>query len=137
MAVPGILLLAGCAGTQRNAQSSPVLLAEQSPGMFVGHSQHGDVVVTSSHYDAMNGLAVASADLGLSARGGRSSELMMCRREMPTGSHVHFWICRYAEDIERDRTLLQNELAAPRLSPSRSGVVPVAASGGGGRMQSN
>jgi len=113
------VLLAACAANRRTAPS-PVILQEKSPGLFVGHSEDGEMVVAATHYDAMNGLAVLDTDLGLSARNDGSGE-MRCRREVPTGSHVPHWVCMYVEDIAHERQLTLNALQQPALAPSIPG----------------
>jgi hypothetical protein len=140
-ALPGILfLLAACAGPQRFVQPGPLILSERdnSPRLFVGHSQSGDIVVAASHYDAMAGLATTDTDLGLAPRSGNRSGRMLCAREMPTGSHVPRWFCRYQDDIEQARLETQNTLVAPAFSPSRRLGSPAGVpTSGGGRILSN
>ncbi len=112
------LLMAGCAGANKNTQSNDLVSPAGSPGLFVGRSQSGQVVVAASHYDAMNGLAVEDVDLGLAARK-NGSGLMLCDRDTITGTHVPRWTCRYKEEVEQERLRLQDELARPRLSIAR------------------
>jgi hypothetical protein len=140
-ALPGILfLLAACAGPQRFVRPGPLVLSESenSPRLFVGHSQSGQIVVAASHYDAMAGLATTDTELGLGPRSGNRSGRMLCAREIPTGSHVPRWFCRYQDDIEQSRLETQNALVAPVLSPSRRQGSPASLPGsGGGRILSN
>jgi hypothetical protein len=125
-AVPALLALTvGCAAHVKSGNST-LVLREKSPGLFVGHTDEGEVVIAASHYDAMNGLAVLDADLGLQPRNDVTSGTMICRREVPTGSHVPHWMCRYTDDMAHERQLTLNTLQQPWLSPSGS------ASGGGG-----
>ena len=117
-------VLSACAAHHRYAGNQTLVLREKSPGLFVGHSEDGQVVVAASHYDAMNGLAVEDVDLGMEGRKAGSGA-MICRREVPTGSHLPHWMCRYTDDIEHERQLTLNTLQQPWLSPSGS-------QGGGG-----
>ncbi|HUJ26333.1 MAG TPA: hypothetical protein VLW85_09960 [Myxococcales bacterium] len=118
LAILSVLLSVACAAHVRQASTAnKMVMYEKSPGMFVGHTDEGEVVVAASHYDAMNGLAVMDTDLGLEKRKDGSGA-MLCRREVPTGSHVPHWMCRYTEDMEHERQLTLNELQRPFLSPS-------------------
>jgi hypothetical protein len=122
-----LLVLTACAAHREARSTEQIVLREKSPGLFVGHSQSGDVVVAASHYAAMHGLAVADVDLGLPARNGGGGA-MVCNREMVTGSHVPKWYCRYAEDSEATRLATRNALAFPVFSPeaaSSNRVVPM------------
>ncbi len=89
--LPLVLLLA-CATAQ-----APV---DKAHPVYVGHSLTGEPIVASSHYDAMNGSALATAD----------GEKMICDREVVTGSHVPKWVCRFPADVEWDRVQSQNLL---------------------------
>ncbi len=120
------VLLSACAATHKYSATPTLVLREKSPGLFVGHTDEGEVVVAASHYDAMNGLAVMDTDLGLQPRNDASGA-MLCRREVPTGSHVPHWMCRYEDDVAHERQLTLNTLQQPWLSPSSS-----SAGGGGG-----
>lgn len=118
-ALPALLaMLAGCAAHHVHTGNSQLVLREKSPGLFVGHTDEGQVVIAASHYDAMNGLAVMDTDLGLDKRNDVTSGAMMCRREVPTGSHVPHWMCRYVDDMAHERQLTLNTLQQPFLSPS-------------------
>ena len=115
-----------CAARPKLAQRQmvdvgPYVMESTPTRMYIGHSVNGDVVVAASHYDAMNGLAVASTDLGLKDTNGGKEDLE-CRRETPTGSHVPRWVCRYQDDIEAERRETQDSLAATRLGFSRRSV---------------
>jgi hypothetical protein len=70
-----VLVMSACAGANRN---TPVKLESPtgSPGLFVGHSQHGEVVVAATHYRAMIGLATTDVDLGLTPRKYGSGEML-------------------------------------------------------------
>src|SRR5439155_17665620 len=75
------VVVAGCAGSHREAQIDTLRMVRNAPGLFVGHSVEGDVVVAATHYDAMTGFATTDEHLGLKAR--RSSDgQMLCQREM-------------------------------------------------------
>lgn len=131
LALLSALLSVACAAHTRAAATNKVVMFEKSPGMFVGHTDDGEVVVAASHYDAMNGLAVMDTDLGLEKRKDGDGA-MLCRREVPTGSHVPHWMCRYVDDVERERQLTLNELQRPFLSPStNTGGSGIAGVGGG------
>jgi hypothetical protein len=117
-----VFLVSACAGANKNTRYQ-VESRANSPGLFVGHSESGDVVVASTHYLAMSGLATTDTDLGLPARKGGSGE-MQCRREMLTGTHVPHWVCRYQEDVDAGREHLRTLLEAPRLSVDRSVIAP-------------
>jgi len=124
------VVLAGCAGPQRSQVDS---LNQSETGLYVGHSTQGDVVVASTHYDAMSGLATTAQELGLSANDDSKEGQMVCQREMPTGTHVPRWICRYKEDIRRERELTRDWLDQPRLSFSgRTPPSLMLGRGGGG-----
>jgi hypothetical protein len=125
-----VLLMSACAGTTKNKVL--VLESPRSPGLFLGHSVDGDVVVASTHYLAMSGLATTDTELGLPARQSGSGE-MLCRREMLTGTHVPRWICRYQEDIDADRERLHSDLASPRFSPAGVFGPPMPAGRAAGR----
>jgi hypothetical protein len=116
------LLLMGCAAQHARSGNSTLVLREKSPGLFVGHTDEGEVVIAASHYDAMNGLAVVDTDLGLQRRNDVSSGAMICRREVPTGSHLPHWMCRYTDDLAHERQLTLNTLQQPWLAPSGGGA---------------
>lgn len=125
------VVLSACAAHRYG--SSTLVLREKSPGLFVGHSQDGQVVIAASHYDAMNGLAVVDTDLGLPGRKDTSGA-MICRREMPTGTHVPHWMCRYTDDLAHERQLTLNTLQQPMLSPSIGSAQGIAVIQGNGTM---
>ncbi len=137
-AVVLFLLGTACAGARKNTQVSQQGLtpAQSSPSLFVGHSQSGEVVVAANHYQAMNGLAVEDTDLGLKARKSGSGK-MLCDRELLTGTHVHKWVCRYKDELDREREQTQDDLRIPRLSFSKPSLSPAitAGRGGGARQQ--
>ena len=109
--------------------------AAHSPGLFVGHSDNGDIVVAAHHYDAMAGRAITDTDVGFPARGGGSDGLLLCNREMPTGSHLPRWICRYQEDIDRVRIATQAKLSELQImSVRRSSLAGI---GSNGNLPSN
>ncbi len=122
-----VFIVAGCAGSRTSEMNS---LTKSGGGLYVGHSTEGDVVVAANHYDAMAGLATTEADLGLTPRKDTDGQ-MLCAREMPTGSHVPRWICRYQDDVNAERQATRNWLDQPRLSFS-NGLAPGGALGRGG-----
>lgn len=113
------LMIFACAGANRNAVPADLAEGQHSPRLYVGHSQSGDVVIASSHYDAMTGLATTDSDLGLPARKDGDGA-MLCTREVVTGSHFPHWICRYQDDVVAERERMRAELDAPRLSIGRA-----------------
>ena len=129
------VVVAGCAGSQREAQIDNLRMVSNAPGMFVGHSVEGDVVVAATHYDAMTGLATTDEQLGLKARKGSDGQ-MLCQREMPTGTHVPLWTCRYVEEMAEIRRQTQDWLSQPHRSIVARRALPVITTGnipGGGR----
>ena len=99
------IVLVGCVGSRSRPDDS---------GLYVGHSTNGEVVVAATHYDAMAGLATTADELGIKSTD--KDQRMICQREMPTGTHVPRWICRYQQDILRERQLTRDWLDQPRLS---------------------
>jgi hypothetical protein len=137
-AVAGLLvLLTGCAGNRyvsSSAQAAPIELTEKGNGIFVGHTDAGEVVIAASHYNAMNGLAVLDTDLGVSAK--ESQGLMLCAREVTVGTHLPHWVCRYQKDMDRNRNETQMAMGYPMAGPTSStggtggGALGLAAGGG-------
>jgi len=125
------LVLAGCASTQRNLDNYKMTRPGDAP-LYVGRSQSGEPVLAASHYHAMTGLATTDQDLGLAARKAGDGE-MLCAREMPTGTHVPRWTCRYERDIEQGRRNAQDWLDRPELSLGyRRGLSPLSTGRGTG-----
>jgi hypothetical protein len=128
-----VVLVAGCASTSRSLQVQndvDLMDSARTPGLFMGHSVQGDLVVAASHYDAMAGLATTADELGLPMRKGTSGE-MLCQREMLTGSHLPTWTCRYKEDIEQQRRLARDWLDQPNLSVTATRGAPSLSVGSG------
>ena len=75
--------------------------------LFVGHGTDGEMVMASTHYDSMSGLAVGTQELGVT---GRDEKDLVCKRETVTGTHMPQWICRYKTDLEKDREATQRML---------------------------
>ncbi len=129
-----VIIVAGCAGPQRKAQLDSMSRSET--GLFVGHSTAGEVVLAANHYDAMTGLATTDEDLGLNARRNGDGQ-MLCAREVPTGTHLAQWTCRYEQDIRDSRQAARDFLDQPHLSYAGSGTLPTLTTGrgpsGGGR----
>ena len=101
--------MVGCATTRRDIE-----VAERggpAHPLYVGHGTSGEMVLAASHYDAMSGMAVAVADLGMK---GESGEYLVCAREIPTGSHVPLWVCRAPQVAERNRQIAQDFLIQVR-----------------------
>jgi len=107
------IVLAGCAGPQKAVEVDS--LDRMDSGLFVGHSTNGDIVIAATHYSAMAGLATTAQELGIPGSKDKDGA-MLCSREMPTGTHVPRWICRYEDDIRRERELTRDWLDTPRLS---------------------
>jgi hypothetical protein len=115
-AILGLLALASaCASTQAAAPQRAILLSEKGHGLFVGHTDNGEVIVASSHYDAVRGIAVEDTDLGVPKA--KSEGTLLCAREVPTGSHVPHWMCRYMNQVNSDRTMAQTMLEQTVNSP--------------------
>lgn len=91
---------AGAAGEKRDPAAQP---------LFVGHGTDGELVMASTHYDSMNGLAVASQELNVKSGRDEGGDFV-CRRETITGTHMPQWICRYKKDVEEDRLRTQRML---------------------------
>lgn len=79
--------------------------------LYVGRGSDGELVMASTHHDAMNGLSVANSDIGAT---GRQDSDLICKREMLTGSHLPQWTCRYKADVERDRMRAQTYMQMPK-----------------------
>jgi len=123
------VVLAGCAGPQRNLDDYKLTRAGDAP-LYMGRSQTGEAVLAASHYDAMTGLATTDQDLGLAARKAGDGE-MLCQREMPTGTHVPRWTCRYARDVEQLRRETRDWLDRPELSLGARRGLPTLSTGRG------
>jgi hypothetical protein len=129
------VVVASCAGSQRESRFDNLRVPSEPSGLFVGHSVQGDVVVAASHYDAMTGLATTDQDLGLRARKGGDGQ-MMCQREMLTGTHVPLWTCRYVAEADETRRQTQDWLSRPQFSIVSRRAMPALTAGntpGGGR----
>ena len=114
VAFGSLFVLIGCYSNNAVVKSKLIDHGDPVHPLFVGHSDTGEVVVASTHYDAMGGLAVASSDIGL-----KGKEDMVCSREMLTGTHVAKWICRYKKDLDDERQATQDWLDTPRNCKSR------------------
>lgn len=105
-AIP-ICVALGCAS---NRAATPLRLkGEPGQPLYVGHSDTGEVVVAANHFDAMRGLAVSSSDVG-----GSGDALLVCSREVLTGTHLPHWICRHPKEVDEDRASSQRYLLQPR-----------------------
>ncbi len=116
------VLLVACAGAQRNGITDLHELKD-SPGVYLGHSQTGTVVMATSHFAAMNGVAVSSSELGVPGGKGQGND-MLCTREVPTGTHVPHYVCRYSKDVAEGRLQLRDWFDQPRLLMSRLSAMP-------------
>jgi len=129
------VVVAGCAGSQRETQIDNLRMVNNAPGLFVGHSVEGDVVIAATHYDAMTGLATTDEQLGLKARKSSDGQ-MLCQREMLTGTHVPLWTCRYVEEMAEIRRQTQDWLSQPQRIIVARRALPTITVGnlpGGGR----
>jgi hypothetical protein len=132
-ALLGLVVLTGCAGVRASStttRAAPIELTEKGRGLFVGHTDNGDVVIAATHYNAMNGLAVLDTDLGVEAKD--SQGLMLCSREVVTGTHLPRWLCRYQRDLDRNRLETELAMGMPYGAPHvQSGVGGAAVQGPG------
>jgi hypothetical protein len=92
----------------------------------------------------MNGLAVAETDLGLPS-GGEADDQLFCLREVPTGSHVPHWVCRYKAALDAEREFTRNKMEEARVNwlvPPQGSAMALGLNGGhsaggsGGHTQS-
>jgi hypothetical protein len=100
--------LTACSSNRPALKTSLAQRGSTQHPLFVGTSVDGDTVVAATHYDAVNGLAVTADEIGLATNDG-----MTCIREMPTGTHVPMWICRFDKDRAARREQLRNALDKP------------------------
>jgi len=110
-------------------------MPSEPSGLYLGRSVQGDVVVAATHYEAMTGLATTDEELGLRARKGSDGQ-MRCQREMPTGTHVPLWTCRYVAESDDMRRQTQDWLNRPQFSIVSRRATPGITAGnvpGGGR----
>ena len=52
----------------------------------------------------------------------KEGDLLMCTREMLTGTHVPKWVCRYPSEAEREREATQNWIVKARNCISHCGA---------------
>jgi hypothetical protein len=95
--------LLACSSNRAALKTSLAQRGTTQHPLFVGTSIDGDTVVAATHYDA-----VTANDIGLATNDG-----MTCMREMPTGTHVPMWICRFDKDREAKREEVRNMLDKP------------------------
>lgn len=89
-----VLAAAACAAPKvRDTRMS------KSGGFVVGTSDKGKTVLAATHYDAMNGQAVAEDELGVQC----ADKSMECKRETLVGSHFPEWVCRCKAESDADR----------------------------------
>jgi hypothetical protein len=127
-----LVLVSGCAGSRASTRGDSIELTEKGHGIFVGHTDNGDVVVAATHYNAMNGLAVLDTDLGVPAK--ESAGLMLCQRQVYTGTHLPRWTCRYQADVDKERETTRDDLLTPvgRVHTQQGGAGAVLGAGPGG-----
>ena len=109
-----LLAIAACAAPGKSAvvDERPAQAAgkgekrDDAHPLFVGHGSDGETVMASTHYDSINGLSVASQDVGVTPGKDDRGEFV-CKRETLTGTHMPQWICRYKADVEEDRMRTQ------------------------------
>jgi phosphoglucomutase len=105
-------LVLGCATPAR--QSLERLRSEDpSHPVYVGHSEDGQVVMATTHADAMHGLAVSATELGV-AKDTNGDDKLICQKEMLTGSHYPTWTCRYPTEIQKQRNAVRNFFDQPK-----------------------
>jgi hypothetical protein len=102
IALGSMLALFGCAARQKDATLDP------AHPLYVGRSVNGEIVIAASHADAMHGLAVTVPE------DAKPDSLLLCRREMQTGTHVPLWICRYPTQVEQERMATQQWMVSPK-----------------------
>jgi hypothetical protein len=127
------VVLTACASNRASqTRSDTIVLTEKAHGLFVGHTDDGEVVVSATHYNAMNGLAILDTDLGIPAS--QSGGMMLCSRQVYTGSHLPRWICRYQADLDAERATTQDDLARPMgaVHLQQGGPAATLGVGGGG-----
>jgi hypothetical protein len=100
-----LLAIAACAAPGKSAVVDE-RSAQAAHPLFVGHGSDGETVMASTHYDSINGLSVASQDVGVTA-GKDDRDEFVCKRETLTGTHMPQWICRYKAEVEEDRMRTQ------------------------------
>jgi len=112
-----LLAIAACAAPGKNAvvdeRSGHAAAAgekrDDAHPVFVGHGSDGEMVMASTHYDSMNGLAVGTQQLGVTSGRDEGGDFV-CKRETVTGTHMPQWICRYKAEVEEDRIRTQRML---------------------------
>jgi hypothetical protein len=113
-----VLILCACAArtktaapaessAQRATNDAQMKGTDEHP-VFIGHGTDGEVVLAATHYDAMNGLAMAPQDIGIAKKDDRGD--IVCKRETWTGTHLPQWVCRYQAEVEQDRMRTRNML---------------------------
>lgn len=104
-----LLAIAACAAPSKSAVVQERQGQGASTGVFVGHGSDGELVMASTHYDSMNGLAVGSQQLEVTSGRDEGGDFV-CKRETITGTHMPQWICRYKKEVEEDRRRTQQML---------------------------
>jgi hypothetical protein len=104
-----LLAVAACAAPSKTAVADEKPGQGATAGVFVGHGTDGELVMASTHYESMNGLAVGSQQLGVTAGRDEGGDFV-CKRETVTGTHMPQWICRYKKEVEEDRLATQRML---------------------------
>lgn len=110
------MMLALCtACATATAQSDVVLARTRDPShpLYVGRTASGEIVMASTHADAMRGMAVSATNLG-APKDVNGDDLLICRKELLTGTHMANWICRYPSEVERQHLLTQDFYDHPR-----------------------
>jgi phosphoglucomutase len=102
------VLVCACAAVKNSAVAERPAASEVAPKrgdahpLYVGRGSDGELVMASSHHDAMNGLAVANQEIGVTSGPDQGGDFI-CKRETITGTHMPQWICRYKAEVEEDR----------------------------------
>src|SRR5882724_5734828 len=97
------------------AQSDVGLARNRDPShpLYVGRTADGEIVMAATHADSMRGLAVAATDRG-APKDTNGDDLLICRKELITGTHFPNWICRYPTEVERRHLATQDFYDHPR-----------------------
>ena len=107
----GVALCSACVAVQPDV----VVARNRDPAhpLYVGRTADGEIVMATTHADAMHGLAVAATNLG-APRDADGDDLLICRKEQLTGTHFPTWICRYPSEVERQHLATQDFYDHPR-----------------------
>jgi len=110
-----LAICTACAAGSGTPQKDILVARTRDPAhpLFLGHTASGEIVMASTHADAMRGMAVSATNMG-APRDLNGDDLMICRKEELTGTHMPTWICRYPSEVERQHLLTQDFYDHPR-----------------------